>query len=124
MHSASQTRSRPKRRSFRIPFTTRILITGNDAQGATFRAGGEILEVSMQGARIRTSVNLGVGMRLRIFSPAKKQSCDATVVWLHASAGMEAGVRLDGPGNFWGLQFSSDHRPHCDQSKDKPGEEL
>ncbi len=103
------------RRSSRVPFASRVVISGQDTQGVAFRADGEIVEVSLHGARIRTAQTLRVGMKLRIFSPAKRRSCAATVVWC-APGGDDSGVQLDADRNFWGLQFSAERRHRPDQA--------
>ncbi len=125
-HDAQPSRpgSRAHRRSSRIPFASRIVVSGKDNRGVSFRLDGEILEISLHGARIRTKKDLSVGMKLRIFSPAKKRSCDATVVWSRTPDGTDAGVQLDAANNFWGLKFPSDHRQQSHKADDRASEAV
>jgi hypothetical protein len=104
----SPSTAQPARRSSRVSFGTRIVISGTDSQDISFRTDGEIINVSFHGARIRTNFPLIPEMQVRILLSSRMRSCMARVVWVHGSAPNEFGIELESPENFWGMAFPPD----------------
>jgi hypothetical protein len=94
------------RRKQRVPLAMRLVVSLTDATGAAVRGEAETIDVNLHGAKIRTSLTLRQGMRIKIFLPAWKKYCAAAVVRAH---GREFGIELEGKDNPWGLIFQADN---------------
>lgn len=97
-----------RRRSTRVEFVTRIILSGRDANGQTFREETETDTVNLHGARLKTTHKLLVGMQVTIAHPQTGQAEKAVCVRVEEPAQGEStrhiSVQLVRPGNVWGLE--------------------
>jgi len=101
-----------QRRSSRHPFVAQIVLSGRDSSGEPFSAPGETIEVSLHGARVRTSARLYTGLELQVNFPSRRRIKPARVVWEARNKPGEFGIELHVPEHFWGIHFGP--------SKNKP----
>jgi hypothetical protein len=100
-----------QRRSARIDFRSRVVVSGFGSNGKPFRTEAETVQVSLYGARIRCAGPLEIGMEVRLAMPARNQARIARVVWERITGEAEFGVELQAPGTFWGITFPPHKEP-------------
>lgn len=103
--AASQASGTNRRRSTRVEFVTRVILSGHDATGQSFREETETTTVNLHGARIRTTHKILIGMQVTIVNPQNGQAEKAVCVRVEEDdAARYVAVQLVRPGNIWGLE--------------------
>jgi len=97
-----------RRRSSRVHFKARVILSGQDAEGFSFAEETETVSVSKHGALLRTSYNLNLGQELSVRTKEKDRVGQFQVVWLGEAGTSEEGMIglewLDSR-RFWGVEF-------------------
>jgi hypothetical protein len=83
------------------------LIASAKLEGSLLQFKADTVNVNREGAKIRTPVQLDVGMRIRVAVLEPYRFAHAKVVWANPHA-REYGIELEHPGNFWGICFPPD----------------
>lgn len=96
------------RRSTRVDFVCRIVVSGRDSTGQTFREETETSTVNLHGCRLRLNHEVLVGMVVTLESPHVQSPAKAICVHVwDAATGQtahEIAVQLLKPQNLWGLK--------------------
>jgi hypothetical protein len=102
---------------------TVTLIASAKMNGSLVQFKAETVNVNREGAKIRTPVQLEVGLRVRVAVLEPYRFAHARVVWANPDS-REYGIELEHPGNFWGICFPPDdwHEPPSIPSLGKVGE--
>ena len=97
-----------RRRSSRLPFKARVILSGKDAEGFSFAEETETASVSKHGALLRTSYSLKLGQELSVRTKEKDRVGQFQVVWMGKANTPEEGLIglewLDAR-RFWGVEF-------------------
>jgi len=97
-----------RRRSSRMPFKARIILSGKDAEGFNFAEETETLGVSKHGALLRTSYILNLGQELSVRTKVKERVGQFQVVWMGKAGTTQEGlIGLEwvDARRFWGVEF-------------------
>jgi hypothetical protein len=96
-----------RRRSTRIDWQVRIVLTGRDAKGETFREDTHTVKVNLHGAKLKTSREILVGMQVAIENPqtgaCEKGVCVRIEEDVPGEDARYIAVQLVRPGNIWGV---------------------
>jgi hypothetical protein len=97
-----------RRRSSRVPFKARVILSGKDAEGFSFAEETDTVSVSKHGALLRTSYHLNLGQELSVRTKEKDRVGQLQVVWMGKAGTSEEGMIglewLDAR-RFWGVEF-------------------
>lgn len=100
-----------RRRCDRLAIVLPLRIEGKDALGRAFRLVARTIDISPQGARIRTSLPLPSGQVVRCVNSDNGREADFRVTGPAPAHGDEGGEysleSVDGRENIWGIQFPS-----------------
>ena len=80
-----------RRRKSRVPYKTRVVISGLDAEGFNFAEETETVMVSTNGAAVRTSYVLAIGQEISVRIAETKHSGQFQVVWLGKTGSLSEG---------------------------------
>ncbi len=97
-----------RRRSTRTRLMVPVLITAKTADGVRIDTSGETVDVSEEGARLRTLEPLPLGAKLRVAIVNPYRWRAARVVRVGPGDPTECGIELEHPGKFWGMYFPAD----------------
>ena len=96
-----------RRRSTRIEYVARVLLSGKDASGTPFREYTQTAIVNLHGCKVWTSYRILVGMLVSLECPTSGASGKGVCikVWdaLPEVPGHEIAVQLIKPQNLWGV---------------------
>lgn len=105
---ASQSSYANRRRSTRVEFETPVILSGRGAGGHPFREETVTTTVSLHGARVRTAMEILIGMQVTVENPrngkAEKAVCVRIEEPLPGDAAHCVAVQLVRAGNLWGLE--------------------
>jgi hypothetical protein len=103
---ANPVKPKTRRGSKRVLLSV-TLIASAKLNGSLLQFKAETVDVNREGAKIRTPVQLEVGVRIRLAVLEPYRFVHAKVVWANPGA-EQYGVELEHPGNFWGICFPPD----------------
>jgi PilZ domain len=98
-----------RRRRTRVPHSSRIIVSGVNAEGFNFAEETETVTVSKFGAAVRTSYNLKLGQEVSVRTRDKNRLGQFQVVWLGQSGTPsegKIGIEWLEPRRFWGMDFA------------------
>ena|SRR5437868_1278408 len=101
MTIANPERRKELRRSTRVPIRVRI-----DVEDTGLSCEGETIVVNLHGALLKTSGQLELGARIRVYVQLTSKSAGARVVFASRERPLEFGIALDHPQNIWGISFA------------------
>lgn len=105
---ASQTFYANRRRSTRVAFESPLILSGRGAGGQPFREETVTTTVSLHGARVRTAMEILIGMQVTVENPLNGKAEKAVCVRVEepslGDAAHYIAVQLVRAGNLWGLE--------------------
>ena len=97
-----------KRRSSRLRFGCRIVVSGKDSKGNAFTEDTETLMISKFGASLRTSMQYTLGQIVTVRTKDQGTVSQFQVVWIgkpDTSQAGQIGIELLDARRFWGIEF-------------------
>lgn len=111
-----------KRRTSRLHFKARVILTGKDVDGITFAEETETATISKHGAAVRTSYVMGPGQEVSVRTKDRDRVAQFQVVWIGKEGTPEEGlIGLEWleARRFWGVEF-----PPEDWGSEEPATEA
>ena len=97
-----------KRRTSRLHFKVRVILSGKGAGGFDFAEEAETTTISKHGAALRTSYHLALGQEISVRTKDTNRAAPFQVVWIGQEVAPNAGLIgiewLDAR-RFWGVEF-------------------
>jgi hypothetical protein len=97
-----------KRRTSRLHFKARVILSGKDADGFSFAEETETVSVSKHGAAMRTSYHLALDQEVSVRTKDNDRVGQFQVVWIGKEGTPQEGLLgvewLDAR-RFWGVEF-------------------
>jgi hypothetical protein len=101
-----------RRRASRLQFNSRVVLAGKDADGRDFAEDTETINVSKNGASLRTSRHLILGQEVLVRTKEKDRLGKFQVVWMGKPGTPDEGVvglEWVELSDFWGVKFPPDN---------------